>query len=229
MSAPPPKVLVVDDEPPIRKLLRMGLSAQGYEILEAPNGKTSLDLLSQKPDLVILDLGLPDMQGLELLRMIRARNESVPIVVLASRRDEAGKVQALDLGADDYVTKPFGLEELLARMRAALRHQLQVHGERPIFRAGELSVDLVRRLVKVRDKDVKLSPKEYELLRVLVQHAGKVLTHKFLLGELWDDLTDAQYLRVYVRQLRHKIEPDPERPHYVLTETGIGYRLRAPD
>ena len=229
MSAPPPKVLVVDDEPPIRKLLRMGLSAQGYEILEAPNGKTSLELLSQKPDLVILDLGLPDMQGLELLRMIRARNESVPIVVLSSRGDEAGKVQALDLGADDYVTKPFGLEELLARMRAALRHQLQVHGERPIFRAGELSVDLVRRLVKVRDKDVKLSPKEYELLRVLVQHAGKVLTHKFLLGELWDDLTDAQYLRVYVRQLRQKIEADPERPHYILTETGIGYRLRAPD
>jgi two-component system KDP operon response regulator KdpE len=229
MSAPPPKVLVVDDEPPIRKLLRMGLSAQGYEILEAPNGKTSLELLSQKPDLVILDLGLPDMQGLELLRMIRARNESVPIVVLSSRGDEAGKVQALDLGADDYVTKPFGLEELLARMRAALRHQLQVHGERPIFRAGELSVDLVRRLVKVRDKDVKLSPKEYELLRVLVQHAGKVLTHKFLLGELWDDLTDAQYLRVYVRQLRQKIEADPERPQYILTETGIGYRLRSSD
>jgi two-component system KDP operon response regulator KdpE len=229
MSAPPPKVLVVDDEPPIRKLLRMGLSAQGYEILEAPNGKMSLELLSQKPDLVILDLGLPDMQGLELLRMIRARNESVPIVVLSSRGDEAGKVQALDLGADDYVTKPFGLEELLARMRAALRHQLQVHGERPIFRFGDLSVDLVRRIVKVREKEVKLSPKEYELLRVLVQHAGKVLTHKFLLGELWDNLTDAQYLRVYVRQLRQKIEADPERPQYILTETGIGYRLRSSD
>ncbi len=229
MSAPPLKILVVDDEPPIRKLLRMGLSTQGYEILEAPNGKTALELLSQKPDLVILDLGLPDIQGLELLRTMRARSESVPIVVLSSRGDEAGKVEALDLGADDYVTKPFGMDELLARMRAALRHQLQVHGERPIFRAGDLSVDLVRRIVKVADKEVKLSPKEYELLRVLVQHAGKVLTHKFLLGELWDDLTDAQYLRVYVRQLRHKIEPDPERPHYVLTETGIGYRLRAPD
>jgi two-component system KDP operon response regulator KdpE len=229
MSAAPPKVLVIDDEPPIRKLLRMGLTAQGYEILEAPNGKTSLELLVQKPDLVILDLGLPDIQGLELLRMIRARNESVPIVVLSSRSDEAGKVQALDLGADDYVTKPFGMDELLARMRAALRHQLQIHGERPIFRVGDLSVDLVRRIVKVRDQDVKLSPKEYDLLRALVQHAGKVLTHKFLLGELWNDLTDAQYLRVYVRQLRQKIEADPERPQYILTETGIGYRLRSPD
>jgi two-component system KDP operon response regulator KdpE len=229
MSAAAIKVLVIDDEPPIRKLLRMGLSTQGYDILEAANAKASLELLGQKPDLVILDLGLPDMQGLDLLRMMRARNESVPIVVLSSRGDEAGKVQALDLGADDYVTKPFGMDELLARMRAALRHQLQTQGERPIFRVGDLSVDLVRRIVKLGDKEVKLSPKEYELLRVLVQHAGKVLTHKFLLGELWDDLTDAQYLRVYVRQLRQKIEADPERPHYVLTETGIGYRLRAPD
>jgi two-component system, OmpR family, KDP operon response regulator KdpE len=229
MSAAPLKVLVVDDEPPIRKLLRMGLSTQGYEILEAPNGNTSLELLAQNPDLVILDLGLPDMQGLELLRMMRARNEAVPIVVLSSRGDEVGKVQALDLGADDYITKPFGMDELLARMRAALRHQLQVHGERPVFRTGDLSVDLVRRIVKVADREVKLSPKEYDLLRVLVQHAGKVLTHKFLLGELWDSLTDAQYLRVYVRQLRQKIEADPERPHFVLTETGIGYRLRAPD
>lgn len=229
MSAAPLKVLVVDDEPPIRKLLRMGLSTQGYEILEAPNGKMSLELLEQKPDLVILDLGLPDMQGLELLRMMRSRNEAVPIVVLSSRGDEVGKVQALDLGADDYITKPFGMDELLARMRAALRHQLQAQGERPIFHTGDLSVDLVRRIVKVADREVKLSPKEYDLLRVLVQHAGKVLTHKFLLGELWDNLTDAQYLRVYVRQLRQKIEADPERPHYVLTETGIGYRLRAPD
>jgi two-component system KDP operon response regulator KdpE len=229
MSAAPVKVLVIDDEPPIRKLLRMGLSTQGYEILEAPGGKAALDLLAQDPDMVILDLGLPDIQGLDLLRMIRGRNESVPIVVLSSRGDETGKVQALDLGADDYVTKPFGMEELLARMRAALRHQLQVHGERPIFRVGDLSVDLVRRVVTVRDKQIRLSPKEYELLRVLVQHAGKVLTHKFLLGELWDQLTDAQYLRVYVRQLRQKIEDDPERPHYVLTETGVGYRLRAPD
>ena len=229
MNATPIKVLVIDDEPPIRKLLRMGLTTQGYEILEAPNGKTALELLAQHPALIILDLGLPDIQGHDLLRTIRARNESVPIMVLSSRGDEAGKVQALDLGADDYVTKPFGMDELLARMRAALRHQLQSHGERPIFRVGELSVDLVRRIVKVGEREVKLSPKEYELLRLLVQHAGKVLTHKFLLGELWDNLTDAQYLRVYVRQLRQKIETDPEQPQYILTETGIGYRLRAPD
>jgi two-component system KDP operon response regulator KdpE len=229
MTAAPLKILIVDDEPPIRKLLRMGLTTQGYQILEATNGKTALELLGKEPDLVILDLGLPDIQGHELLRMIRARNESVPVVVLSSRGDEAGKVQALDFGADDYVTKPFGMDELLARMRAALRHQLQVHGERPVFRVGELSVDLVRRIVKVGSKDVKLSPKEYDLLRLLVQHAGKVLTHKYLLAELWDDQTDAQYLRVYVRQLRQKIEADPERPQFVLTETGIGYRLRAPD
>ena len=229
MTAAPLKILVIDDEPPIRKLLRMGLSTQGYEILDAPSGKAGLDLLGQNPDLVILDLGLPDIQGLELLRMIRTKNEQVPIVVLSSRADETGKVQALDLGADDYVTKPFGMDELLARMRAALRHQLQVQGERPTFRTGTLLVDLVRRIVKVADKEIKLSPKEYDLLRVLVQHAGKVLTHKFLLRELWDDLTDAQYLRVYVRQLRQKIEADPERPQYILTETGIGYRLRVMD
>ncbi|TCU72327.1 two-component system KDP operon response regulator KdpE [Bradyrhizobium sp. R2.2-H] len=229
MSAAPIKVLVIDDEPPIRKLLRMGLTTQGYEILEASNGRTALEKLDEEPALIILDLGLPDVQGHELLRTIRARNEAVPIVVLSSRGDEAGKVQALDLGADDYLTKPFGMEELLARLRAALRHQLQVKGERPVFRTGDLSVDLVRRIVKVGEREVKLSPKEYDLLRVLVQHAGKVLTHRFLLKELWDELTDAQYLRVYVRQLRQKIESDPERPQYVLTETGIGYRLKAGD
>jgi len=229
MSAAPIRVLVIDDEPPIRKLLRMGLAAQGFQTLEAPNAKTALELLGEAPDLVILDLGLPDALGHDLLKTIRQRNERVPIVVLSSRSDEAGKVQALDLGADDYVTKPFGMDELVARMRAALRHQLQIQGERPIFRLGDLSVDLVRRVVKVGEREVKLSPKEYDLLRVLVQHAGKVLTHKFLLGELWDDLTDAQYLRVYVRQLRQKIEADPEQPQYILTETGVGYRLRAPD
>jgi two-component system, OmpR family, KDP operon response regulator KdpE len=229
MSAALIKVLVVDDEPPIRKLLRMGLTTQGYEILEATNGNAALELLAEGPALIILDLGLPDIQGHELLRMIRARNDAVPIVVLSSRGDEAGKVQALDLGADDYLTKPFGMDELLARMRAALRHQLQAHGERPVFRSGDLSVDLVRRIVKVGEREVKLSPKEYDLLRALVQHAGKVLTHRFLLKELWDEMTDAQYLRVYVRQLRQKIEADPERPHFVLTETGVGYRLRAPD
>jgi two-component system KDP operon response regulator KdpE len=225
----PFKVLVVDDEPPIRRLLRMGLSSQGYTVTEAASGRTALGLLEEGPGLVILDLGLPDAEGLDILRAIRARDESVPIVVLSSRGDETSKVQALDLGADDYVTKPFGMDELLARMRAAVRHQLQSQGERPVFRVGDLSVDLVRRIVRVGDGEVKLSPKEYDLLRVLVQHAGKVLTHRFLLGELWDTLTDAQYLRVYVRQLRQKIEADPERPQYILTETGIGYRLKAPD
>jgi two-component system, OmpR family, KDP operon response regulator KdpE len=230
MNAAPRKVLVVDDEPPMRKLLRMGLSTQGYDILEAPNGKAALKLVEQNPDLVILDLGLPDIEGHELLEMIRGRNERVPIVVLSSRGDEAGKVLALDLGADDYITKPFGMNELLARIRTALRHQLQVHEEeRPMFRTGDLLVDLVRRIVKIGDREVKLSPKEYDLLRVLVQHAGKVLTHKFLIGELWDETVDAQYLRVYVGQLRKKIETDPERPQYILTETGIGYRLRSSD
>jgi len=229
MTAPSHKILVIDDEPPIRKLLRMGLASQGYDVLDAPSGKAALELLADRPDLVILDLGLPDVDGLELLRTLRQRQESLPIVVLSSRGDEAGKVAALDLGADDYVTKPFGMDELFARIRAALRHRLQVHGERPVFQVGELSVDLVRRIVRLGDNEVRLSPKEYELLRLLVQHAGKVLTHRFLLHELWDEPTDTQYLRVYVRQLRRKIEADPERPQYLLTETGIGYRLRAPD
>jgi two-component system, OmpR family, KDP operon response regulator KdpE len=227
MSTAPLRILVVDDEPPIRKLLRMGLSAEGYELLEAANGKEALQVLSQKPDLIVLDLGLPDIDGLDVLRTIRGSNEGVPIVVLSSRGDELTKVQALELGADDYVTKPFGINELLARMRAALRHQLQVHGERPIFRTGELTVDLTRHIVKVGDREVKLTPKEYELLTKLVQHAGKVLTHRFLLGTLRDELSDAQYLRVYVRQLRQKIEADPSQPQYILTESGIGYRLRA--
>ena len=229
MTATPIRVLVVDDEPPIRKLLRTGLGTQGYQTLDAPNAKTALELMADKPDLVILDLGLPDMQGLDLLREIRARWEDLPIVVLSSRGDETAKVEALDLGADDYVTKPFGMEELLARIRTALRHKLHVQGERPLFKLGDLSVDLVRRIVKKGDVVVKLSPKEYELLRVMVQYAGRVLTHKFLLKELWAAPIDPQYLRVYVRQLRHKIEPDPERPRYILTETGVGYRLSAPD
>ena len=193
MSAAPIKVLVIDDEPPIRKLLRMGLSTQGYEILEASNGKIALESLAQDPALIVLDLGLPDIQGHELLRMIRGRNDSVPIVVLSSRGDEAGKVQALDLGADDYLTKPFGMDELLARMRAALRHQLQVHGERPVFRSGDLSVDLVRRIVKVGDKDVRLSPKEYELLRVLHQHAQQFVFLWRQFHVLVADLDDAAH------------------------------------
>jgi two-component system, OmpR family, KDP operon response regulator KdpE len=222
-------ILVVDDEPPIRNLLRLGLTAQNYEVLEAADAKSALELLGKRPTLVILDLGLPDIDGLELLRCIRQRQADVPVIVLSSRSDEAGKVAALDLGADDYVTKPFGMDELLARMRAALRHQPQAHDERPVFRVGNLSVDLDRRVVKLADKEVKLSPKEYDLLRLLVQHAGKVLTHRFLLQKLWDEPTDSQYLRVYVRQLRRKLEDASERPQYIITEVGIGYRFHAPD
>jgi two-component system KDP operon response regulator KdpE len=229
VTASPLKVLVIDDEPPIRKLLRMGLGTQGYVVLEAENGTAALERFAEAPDIVILDLGLPDIAGHDLLRALRARDDHVPIIVLSSREDETGKVQALDLGADDYVTKPFGMNELLARMRGALRHRLAVEGERPVFRVDDLSVDLVRRIVRVGRREVKLSPKEYEFLRELVQHAGKVLTHQHLLRKIWGNSTDPQYLRVYVRQLRQKIEPDPERPHYIRTETGVGYRLRAPE
>ena len=176
----------------------------------------------------MLDLGLPDLDGLEVIRRLREAGSSLPIIVLSSRTDEAGKVAALDLGADDYVTKPFGVEELLARMRAALRHRLQQRGERPVFRSGELMVDLVRRVVTVHGEEVRLSPREYDLLRLLVSHAGKVLTHKLILRELWSGETDVQYLRIYIRALRQKIKPDPERPQHILTEQGVGYRLRAP-
>jgi len=226
MRAVPLKILVVDDEQPIRKLLRMGFLAQGYKFLEAANGKIAVQLLSQKPDLVILDLGLPDIEGLDLLQKIRGSHEGLPIVVLSSRSDELTKVQALEFGADDYITKPFGMEELFARVRAALRHRLQAP-KRQIFRTGDLTVDLVAHIVKVGNREIKLTPKEYELLRLLVQHAGKVLTHRFLLGELREETADPQYLRVYVQHLRQKIEPDPGQPQYLLTETGIGYRLRA--
>ena len=229
MSTPAVRVLVIDDEPPIRRLLRTGLGTQGYQVLDAPSGRTAVERLADAPDLIILDLGLPDIPGLDLLRRLRDTGVTAPIIVLSSRGDEAGKVQALDLGADDYVTKPFGMNELLARMRAALRHRLQSEGERPVFRIGDLAVDLVRRLVTVGDREVRLSPKEYDLLRLFVRHAGRVLTHRFLLREVWGDATEAQYLRVYVRQLRQKIEPDPERPRYLVTETGVGYRLREPE
>ena len=230
MSASPATILVIDDEPPIRKLLRTGLATRGYRIIDARNGQTARESLSRElPDLIILDLGLPDISGHELLRVIRSKHDDIPIIVLSSREDEKGKVEALDFGADDYVTKPFGMNELLARIRTALRHRLNVQGEKPIFRVGDLSVDLVRRIVKVGDREVKLSRKEYEMLRHLVHHAGKVLTHAHLLHEVWPGSQDTQYLRVYVRQLRQKLEPDPERPLYILTETGIGYRMRAPE
>ena len=226
MSATSSRVLVIDDEPPIRKLLRIGLGTQGYKVIEASNARSALHFLSQNPDLIILDLGLPDTRGFELLRRIRAYNGGVPIMVLSGRGEETCKVEALDLGAYDYVTKPFGMNELLARIRAVRRHKLQVDGERPIFRSGDLSVDLVRRIVKVGATEIKLTPKTYELLRILVQHAGKVLTHRLLLRELWSENPDSNYLRACVRQLRQKIEVDPRRPEYVLTENGVGYRLK---
>ncbi|QCN98304.1 DNA-binding response regulator (plasmid) [Azospirillum argentinense] len=226
----PLRVLVVDDEPPIRRFLRTTLSAQGYDIAEAEDGAGALEAVRRRPpDLLVLDLGLPGIGGLEVIRRLRADGVAAPIVVLSSRADEAGKVEALDLGADDYVTKPFGMDELLARIRAALRHRLQQQGERPLFRSGDLAVDLVRRIVTVRGAEVKLSPREYDLLRLLVAHAGKVLTHRFILKEVWGADTDVQYLRIYIRQLRQKIEAEPERPSHILTETGVGYRLRAPD
>jgi two-component system KDP operon response regulator KdpE len=230
MTAAATRVLVVDDEPAIRRFLRTSLSAQGFLVTEAADGHTALDLLRRgASDLLVLDLGLPDLDGFAVIRKLREAGSTLPIIVLSSRADEAGKVQALDLGADDYVTKPFGMDELLARLRAALRHRLQQQGERPIFRSGDLSVDVVRRVVTVRGAEVKLSPREYDLLRLLVQHAGKVLTHKTILRELWSGESDVQYIRIYIRALRHKIEADPERPQHILTEQGVGYRLRAPD
>jgi two-component system, OmpR family, KDP operon response regulator KdpE len=230
MTAPAVKILVVDDEPPIRRLLRTGLGTQGYEIHEAENAAQAQSYLKrEKPDLIVLDLGLPDQNGLDLLRQLREDGLDVPVVILSSRTDETGIVQALELGADDYVTKPFGMRELIARIRVAIRHRLQQQGERPLFKVGDLVVDLVRRIVKVRGEEVKLSPREYEILRVLVQHAGKVLTHQFLIREVWGGIADVQNLRVYVRQIRQKIEADPEQPNYILTETGVGYRLRVPE
>jgi two-component system KDP operon response regulator KdpE len=219
-------ILIVDDEPPIRRLLRTSLASQGFQVSEAADGRGALaEAGRSRPDLVVLDLGLPDMDGADVIRALRGGGNAVPILVLSSRADEKGKVEALDLGADDYVTKPFGTAELFARIRAALRHRLQQQGEQPIFRSGDLEVDLVRRVVRVRGEEVKLTPKEYDILRMLVAHAGKVLTHRMLMNEVWGGETDVQYLRIYVRQLRQKIEADPERPQHILTETGIGYRL----
>lgn len=227
MTSTAVRILIVDDEPPIRKLLRVGLSTQDYAVSEAMNAKVAIELAdADKPDLIILDLGLPDMSGHDLLAKWRGEGLNLPIVILSSRTDEAGIVKALELGADDYVTKPFGMNELVARIRVALRHRLQAQGEKPVFQTGELSVDLVKRIVKVAGREIKLSPKEYDILRILVQHAGKVLTHRFLLEHVWDGLTDVQYLRVYVRQLRQKIEAMPDQPQYILTETGVGYRLQ---
>ena len=224
-------VLVVDDEPAIRRFLRTSLKAQGYHVLEAQDGQEALNTIGQTVvDVVVLDLGLPGLDGFEVIEKLRKSGSSVPIVVLSSRTDEAGKVRALDMGADDYVTKPFGMDELLARIRTAVRHRLQQEGERPIFRSGDLTVDLVRRhVVSVKDREVKLTPREYDLLRLLVAHAGKVLTHKFILSEVWGPEADIRYLRIYIRALRQKIEINPEQPQHILTEQGVGYRFRAPD
>jgi two-component system KDP operon response regulator KdpE len=226
MNANPLRVLVVDDEPAIRRFLRTSLRAEGYDPVEAETGEAALAALRGRVDIVVLDLGLPGISGLDVIRRLREQGSIVPIIVLTSRTDEAGKVEALDLGADDYVTKPFGVDELLARIRAALRHRLMQQGELPVFHSGDLSVDLVRRTVTVRGAEVKLSPREYDLLRLLVAHAGKVLTHRMMLREVWGGEGDVQYLRIYIRQLRQKIEPDPERPTHIATETGVGYRLR---
>ncbi len=218
-------VLIVDDEPPIRRLLRTSLHAQGYRTTEADTGGAALaSVAASPPDLVLLDLGLPDMDGLDVIRALRLRG-ATPIVVLSSRDDERGKVAALDLGADDYVTKPFGMAELVARLRTALRHRLQQEGAMPLFQSGDLTADLVRRIVKVGGREVHLSPREYDIFKLLVTHAGKVLTHRHILGKLWGAGGDVQQLRVYVRQIRQKIEAEPDRPRHILTETGVGYRL----
>ena len=194
------------------------------------DGEAALDFLKRNVvDLIVLDLGLPGMDGLEVVRRLRGEGSVTPIIILSSRDDEAGKVAALDLGADDYVAKPFGVEELSARIRAAMRHRLQQEGEKPLFKSGDLTLDLVRRVVTVRGLEVKLTPREYDLLRLLVSHAGKVLTHKFLLHEVWGGEGDVQYLRIYIRTLRQKLEADPEQPSLILTEQGVGYRLRAAD
>jgi two-component system KDP operon response regulator KdpE len=225
----PLRILIVDDEPPIRRFLRTALTAQDYRVEEAADGEAALDFLKRNPvDLMVLDLGLPGIDGIEVLRRLRGQGSAMPVIILSSRDDEAGKVAALDLG-DDYVSKPFGVEELSARIRVALRHRLQQGGEKPLFKSGDLSVDLVRRIVTVKDVEVKLTPREYDLLRLLIAHAGKVLTHKFILKEVWGGESDVQYLRIYIRTLRQKLEADPEQPRLILTEQGVGYRLRAAD
>jgi two-component system KDP operon response regulator KdpE len=228
VSDQPIRVLVVDDERQIRRFLRTSLGAYHYQIVEASGGEEAvMKTATERPDVVILDLGLPDVDGLDVIRRIREWSD-VPIIVLSVREREADKIEALDRGADDYVTKPFGIGELLARIRAALRHRLQTEVEEPIFHSGGLMVDLARRVVSVDGQEVKLAPKEYDLLRVLVIHAGKVLTHQQLLREVWGPgySHETHYLRVYIGQLRQKIEANPAQPRYIVTESGVGYRLR---
>ena len=222
------RVLVVDDEPAIRRFLRASLAAHGYAIFEAGDGQSALSAVSaDRPDLVILDLGLPDLDGIEVTRLLREWTR-IPIIILSVRGQEADKIAALDAGADDYVTKPFGAGELLARMRVALRRAGQ-SGVELVFTSDDLMVDLTRRVVTVAGREVQLTPTEYDLLRVLVTNAGKVLTHRQLLREVWGMGYEQEMhmLRVNISNLRRKIEPDPSRPHYIVTEPGVGYRLRA--
>lgn len=227
MAAKLPKILIVDDEPQILRFLRASLPPHGYECVEAGSGSHAIrTFAAERPDAVILDLGLPDQDGFAVIQAIRA-NALTPIIVLSARSDVEGKVRALELGADDYVTKPFDMAELLARLKAGLRHGLQAVGEAPVFRSGPLAVDLVNRRVMLEDNEVHLSPKEYSLLRFLVAHAGKVVTHHQLLKEVWGPahVEDVQYLRVLMRQLRQKIEPDVAVARLLVTEPSVGYRL----
>ena len=225
----PVVVLLIDDEAPIRRFLRAGLEGQGYTLVEAETGREGIaQAATRAPDLVLLDLGLPDVDGLEVVRRIREWS-STPIIVLTARGQEADKIRALDAGADDYVTKPFAMGELLARMRVALRHRLQgAADEESVVAVGDLEIDFARRTVAVRGAEARLTPIEYRLLTTLARHLGRVLTHEQLLREVWGPGYTSQhhYLRVYMAQLRHKIERDPARPRLLLTEPGVGYRLR---
>jgi two-component system KDP operon response regulator KdpE len=228
MSEPALRVLVVDDEASIRKFLRASLAAHDYQVYEAATGQDALAaVLAHRPDLMILDLGLPDIEGIEVTRQLREWSQ-IPIIILSVREHESEKVAALDAGADDYLTKPFGISELLARMRAALRRRL-AESDAPVFTSGELTVDLARHVVTVAGQEVQLTPTEYDLLRVLVTNAGKVITHRQLLRQVWGVAyeQEAHLLRVNISNLRHKLEADPTRPRYIVTEPGVGYRLRA--
>ncbi len=223
----PVRVLVVDDERPIRRFLVTSLGAHGYAVFEAADGPEALvAVVDLRPDLLILDLGLPGLDGVDVTRRLREWTP-LPIIILSVRDQEAEKIAALDAGADDYLTKPFGIGELLARMRVALRRAAAPSGE-PVFSVGELTVDLARRLVVVFGQDVQLTPTEFDLLRAFVAHAGKVLTHRHLLRQVWGPgyEGEAHMLRVNIHNLRRKIEPDPSRPIYIVTEPGVGYRLR---
>ena len=228
-SSNPALILVVDDEPPVQKFLRAGLESQGYAVVAAATGREGVSQAATRaPDLVLLDLGLPDMDGIEVVRRIREWS-SAPIIILSAREREGDKVRALDAGADDYVTKPFSMPELLARMRVALRRRARgAEVDQASLEFGELRIDLARRRVTARDAEVKLTPIEYRLLATLARHAGRVLTHEQLLREVWGPGYTSQhhYLRVYMGQLRHKLEADPARPRWLLTEPGVGYRLK---